>query len=70
MAKTKPINPQKQLSVKEKMKRMEMAFTNLSNAFSLYIEYNKDGKGFSRFLEERMTQAKKEAEEKAKSEEN
>ena len=70
MAKTKPINPQKQLSTKQRLKSMEIAFTNLSNAFSLYIEYNKDGKGFSRFLEERMAQAKKEAEEKAKSEEN
>ena len=63
MAKTKPINPEKK-SDKEKIEFLEKAVMNVNNILSLYVEYNKDGKGFQRFLEERMTQAKKQAEAK------
>ena len=61
MAKTKPINPEKK-SDKEKIEFLEKAMMNVNNILALYVEYNKDGKGFQRFLEERMTQAKKQAE--------
>jgi N-acetylglutamate synthase/N-acetylornithine aminotransferase len=63
MAKTKPINPEKK-SDKEKIEFLEKAMMNVNNILALYVEYNKDGKGFQRFLEERMTQAKKQAEAK------
>ena len=63
MAKTKPINPEKK-SDKEKIEFLEKAMMNVNNILALYVEYNKDGKGFQRFLEERMTQVKKQAEAK------
>ena len=63
MAMTKPINPEKK-SDKEKIEFLEKAMMNVNNILALYVEYNKDGKGFQRFLEERMTQAKKQAEAK------
>ena len=63
MAKTKPINPEKK-SDKEKIEFLEKAMMNVNNILALYVEYNKDGKGFQRFLEERMVQAKKQAEAK------
>ena len=63
MAKTKPINPEKK-SDKEKIEFLEKAMMNVNNILALYVEYNNDGKGFQRFLEERMVQAKKQAEAK------
>ena len=68
MAKTKPINPVKQPSVKERLTNIEKAFANFNGVFGMYVDYNNDGKGFRRFLDEKVNQSKKQAEENTKDE--
>ena len=64
MSKNKP----KSMSTKEKLTSLEKAIISMNNILGLYVEYNKDGKGFNRFLEERLTQNKKAQEEQPKEE--
>ena len=68
MAKTKPINPEKQPSVKERLTNIEKGFDNFNHVFAMYVDYNNDAKGFRRFLDEKVAQAKKQAEEKTENE--
>ena len=43
-------------TTEERLKKLETQNFNLSVLLSLYVEYNKDGKGFQRFVEERKAQ--------------
>ena len=62
MAKNKP----KSMSTKEKLDYLDKSIMSLNNILGLYVEYNKDGKGFNRFLEEKLAQNEKAQEEKVK----
>ena len=39
---------------------------NINNLLALYVDYNKDGKGFQRFIEERVTARKEQKPENEK----
>ena len=56
MAKTKPINQPKQLSSKQRIAALEQSLYNLNTIVGLYVDFNKDTKGFNRFLEEKTKQ--------------
>ena len=62
MAKTKPINQQKQPSTKQRITNLERGLFNLNQILSMYVDYNEDAKGFQRFLKEKMEMAKKQQE--------
>ena len=62
MTKNKP----KSISTKEKLTHLEQAIMSINNILGLYVEYNKDGKGFNRFLEEKLAQNKKSQEKEVK----
>ena len=62
MAKNKP----KSMSTKDKLDYLEKSVMSLNNILGLYVEYNKDGKGFNRFLEEKLAQNKKSQEKEVK----
>tara|TARA_Y100001963_G_C6529098_1_gene330216 strand:- start:354 stop:545 length:192 start_codon:yes stop_codon:yes gene_type:complete len=43
-------------TTQERLTKLEAQNFNLSVLLSLYVEYNKDAKGFQRFVEERKAQ--------------
>ena len=62
MTKNKP----KSISTKEKLVHLEQSIMSMNNILGLYVDYNKDGKGFNRFLEEKLAQNKKSQEKEVK----
>ena len=70
MAKTKPINQPKQPSTKQRIAALEQSLYNLNTIVGLYVDFNKDTKGFNRFLEEKMQQIEKQRKEEEESKED
>ena len=66
MAKTKPISPEKKESTEARIAKLENMTINVYNLLALYVDYNKDGKGFQRFIEERVTARKEQKPENEK----